>query len=125
MTTTHANFHARSFESLRVWHEARRLTAVIYKATNSAPFARDYSLRDQARRAAISVMSNIAEGFERGARREFRRFLSIAKGSAGEVRSHLYAAEDLGLLDPAEADDLRQSAANLSRGIAALMAKLN
>jgi four helix bundle protein len=109
-----------SFETLRVWHDARRLVAQVYIVTREDLFVRDSGLRDQIRRSAISVMSNIAEGHERGGQREFLHFLRIAKGSAGEVRSQLYAAEDLGLLTPARADELRQQAAVVSREIAAL-----
>jgi four helix bundle protein len=100
------------------------LTSAIYKATSGVAFARDRALSDQTRRAAISVTANIAEGFERGSRREFLHFLRIAKGSAGEVRSHLYAAEDIGFMVHDEADGLRQAAAGLSCGIAALMVKV-
>ena len=108
------------FESLRVWHDARRLTAQIYFTTRAAPFSQDFSLRDQIRRAAVSVMSNLAEGYERGGRKEFLRFLSIAKGSAAEVRSQLYTAEDVGYLDAGAAIDLRSQTSTVSRQISAL-----
>lgn len=81
-----------TFETLRVWHDARALVRLIFLATRSGGFASDFSFRDQIRRAALSVMSNIAEGHERGGLREFVHFLAIAKGSCGEVRSQLYAA---------------------------------
>ena len=87
------------FEQLEVWGTARRLTSMIYHATRQNEFARDFGLCDQIRRAAVSVMSNIAEGFERNSDKEFRRFLLIAKGSAGEVRSQLFVARDIGYLD--------------------------
>ena len=109
-----------TFESLRVWHDARRLTRSVYLVTKTTAFAGDRALRTQIRRSAISVMSNIAEGFERGGPKEFSRFLRIAKGSAGEVRAQLYAAEDLGYLTPADANELRQQAAIISRQISAL-----
>ena len=109
------------FESLRVWHDARRLTFEIYKVTKGKTFVGDRSLRDQMRRAAISVMSNIAEGYERDGSKEFVHFLRIAKGSAGEIRCQLYAAEDLGYLTEAIANPLRQQAAVLSRQIASLI----
>jgi four helix bundle protein len=85
---------AKYFEDLDVWKEARRLTNEIYAATTNAAFANDFGLRDQIQRAAVSVMSNIAEGFERGGNQEFLQFLYIAKGSCGEVRSQLYVALD-------------------------------
>ena len=71
------------FEDIEAWKKARELAREIYAISNEGLFARDFGLRDQIRRAAVSVMSNIAEGFERGGDVEFRRFLSIAKGSAG------------------------------------------
>ncbi|PSQ92571.1 MAG: four helix bundle protein, partial [Bacteroidetes bacterium SW_4_67_19] len=83
-----ATFHR--FEDIESWQKARRLARRIYELTGNGDFARDFGLRDQIRRAAVSIMSNIAEGFERGSRREFARFLDIAKASAGEVRSPLY-----------------------------------
>lgn len=115
---------ASSFESLRVWHEARRLAKRIYAEAKSRAFSKDYALRDQICRAAVSAMSNIAEGFERRGDREFLHFLRIASGSAGEVRSQLYLAEDVGLLDPDVAKEIREDAARLSRQIAALMARI-
>ncbi len=76
---------AKSFEELAVWQKSREFTRSIYDATSEGPWARDYGLRDQIRRASVSIMSNIAEGFERTGENEFGRFLSMAKGSAGEV----------------------------------------
>jgi four helix bundle protein len=115
---------SRAFESLRVWHESRRLTARIYQITHSGPFARDFAFRDQIRRAALSVMSNIAEGCEGGGRRHFAHFLTIAKGSAAEVRSQLYAAEDVEYLDARASSEVRAEFLSLSRQIAALIAQL-
>jgi len=80
------------FEDLIAWQKARKLTRQIYKATNEGNFARDYGLKDQIRRAAVSSMSNMAEGFERGGLVEFQRFLAIAKGSCAELRTQLYVA---------------------------------
>ena len=79
------------FEDLEAWKKARETTKAIYAATSGGKFSRDFSLRDQIRSSAVSVMSNISEGFERGGDKEFRQFLAIAKGSAGEVKSQLYA----------------------------------
>jgi four helix bundle protein len=112
-----------TFETLRVWHEARHLTVAVYRASQGKVFVGDRAMKDQIRRAAISIMSNIAEGFERVGPREFLHFLSIAKGSAGEVRCQLYAAEDLGYLTSDVARDLRRKAATLSRQIASLAKK--
>lgn len=87
------------FEDMEIWQQARVLSGKIYKATGQGGFARDFGLRDQIRRAVVSVMSNIAEGFERGSNTEFIQFLYIAKGSAGEVRSQLCLACDLGYIE--------------------------
>src|SRR6266567_7748197 len=83
------------FEDFIAWQKARKLTRQIYKATNLPAFSRDFGLKDQIRRAAVSIMSNIAEGFERGRPSEFHQFLSIAKGSCAELRSQLYVALDV------------------------------
>lgn len=104
------------FEDMQAWQKARELTAGIYELTRTGEFAKDYALRDQIRRAAISVMSNLAEGFERSSRQEFHQFLSIAKGSCAEVRSQLYTALDAGLIDQEEfskAMGCAESVANL------------
>ncbi|HXQ24482.1 MAG TPA: four helix bundle protein [Candidatus Acidoferrales bacterium] len=87
---------AQRFEDLAVWQKSRELTNAIYALTTGTEFGRDFGLRDQIRRAAVSVMSNIAEGFERGGDPEFARFLTMAKGSCGEVRCQLYVAHDQG-----------------------------
>ena len=86
------------FEDLIAWQKARRLTQEIYRVTSESAFASDRALKDQIRRASVSIMANIAEGFERGRRREFHQFLSTAKASCAEVRSHLYVALDAGYL---------------------------
>jgi len=85
---------ARSFEDLHVYQRARELTNAIYACTRSASFSKDFGLSDQIRRAAVSIMSNVAEGFERGTVTEFIQFLYIAKGSCGEVRAQLQIALD-------------------------------
>lgn len=82
------------FEDLISWQKARELNRLVYGASRNGTFAKDFGLRDQIRSASISIMSNIAEGFERGGDKEFLQFLSIAKGSCGEVRAQLYAALD-------------------------------
>ena len=87
------------FEDFIAWQKARALTSQIYKLTERARFAKDFGLRDQIQRAAVSTMSNIAEGFERGKPTEFHQFLSIAKGSNGELRSQLYVALDVNYVD--------------------------
>ena len=84
----------RKFEDLIAWQKARTLTREVYKATSTGTLAHDYGLRDQVRRAAVSIMSNLAEGFERGGRSEFHQFLSVAKASCAELRSQLYVTMD-------------------------------
>jgi four helix bundle protein len=83
------------FEDIESWTMAKELVKEIYLITNKSSFVKDYGLSSQIQRAAVSIMSNIAEGFERGTNKEFIHFLYIAKGSAGEVRSQLYIALDL------------------------------
>ena len=110
------------FEDIESWKKARVLTNRLYAVTNAGEFARDFELRGQIRRATVSVMSNIAEGFERGGGdKEFCRFLSIAKGSAGEVRAQLYVALDAGYLTPAEFEELTQLATDVSRLLSRFM----
>ncbi len=109
------------FEDIEAGQNARRLTSAIYTATKAGEFGRDFGLRDPIRRASVSVMSNIAEGFERGGDREFLQFLSQAKGSAGEVRSQLYAALDAGYIDQTQFETLYSSASTCSRHIAGFM----
>jgi four helix bundle protein len=84
----------KRFEDIEGWKEARELVSAIYAVSSKGSFAKDSELRDQIRRAAVSVMSSIAEGFERGGDKEFSQFLSLAKASCGEVRSQLYVALD-------------------------------
>lgn len=89
----------RSFEDIEAWRAARQLTREVYRVTRGRPFSRDHGLRDQLRRASVSVMANVAEGLERKSPRDFVRFLRIARGSASEVRSHLYVALDAEYID--------------------------
>lgn len=89
----------KCFEDLVCWQKARELTRFVYKITASADFLKDFGLRDQIRRAAVSVMSNIAEGFDRGTKIELINFFFIAKGSCGEVKSQLYIAFDCEYID--------------------------
>jgi len=112
------------FEDLMSWQKARELNRLIYQVTRSGAFAKDFGLSDQIRRAAISVMSNLAEGFERGGNREFIQFLSNAKGSCGEIRCQLYAALDEKYLTEAEFHELYERSREISRLISGFMAYL-
>jgi len=116
---------ARQFEDLQVWQDARLVVSAIYSASKSRAFRRDFSLCDQIRRAANSTMSNIAEGFERGTRREFIQFLNIAKGSNGEVRSQLYVALDQEYINENEFNVLREKAVALSKRLATFIRYLD
>ena len=113
------------FEDLVAWQKARELTREIYGLTRSDSFGRDRGLADQMRRAAVSAMANIAEGFERPSSADFARYLVIAKGSCGELRSHLYVAVDAAYLDPAEHVRLTSFAEETSRIIAGLLRAIN
>jgi four helix bundle protein len=114
----------KAFEELEVWKEARRLTQRIYQLTKNENFSKDFALRDQIRRAAVSVMSNVAEGFERGGNQELVQFLYVAKASCGEVRSQVYVALDQSYVTGAEVDELTNSFKRLSSMISNLIAYL-
>ncbi|MDY6854425.1 MAG: four helix bundle protein [Thermodesulfobacteriota bacterium] len=87
------------FEDIKAWQIARELVREVYKITNKDKFAKDFGLKDQIRRASVSIMSNISEGCERGSDKEFNQFLNYARGSAAEVKSQLYIALDLEHID--------------------------
>ncbi len=112
------------FEDFRAWQQARELTARIYRITEGGTFARDFGLRDQIRRASVSMMSNIAEGFERGRPKEFHQFLSIAKASCAELRSQLYVALDAGHLSQPDFDGLMAHATTTGQLIGGLRASV-
>lgn len=114
----------KSFEEIEAWQKARQITRQLYELSNRGLFSKDFGLRDQIRRACISVMSNIAEGFERSGTGEFLQFLSMAKGSIGEVRSHLYISLDQGYLDRGSFDRLFGLAAEIGSMIGRLMSYL-
>jgi four helix bundle protein len=112
------------FEDLIAWQKARELTKAIYEATRQGAFTKDYGLSGQIQRSAVSVMSNIAEGFERNRRAEFHQFLSMAKASRGEVRSQLYVARDIGYIDSEIFGKLLVRASEVSRIIGGLRASV-
>jgi four helix bundle protein len=111
----------KRFEEIEAWLVARQLVMLIYQVSSQGDWSRDFGLRDQIGRAAISTMSNIAEGFERSSSKEFARFLTIAKASSGEVRSQLYVAIDLGYLEPNEGNELIKRTECVSKRIAAFI----
>jgi four helix bundle protein len=94
------------FEDIEAWKTARELTRMIYALTEQGQFAKDFGLKNQIQRASVSVMSNIAEGFESRTQARFIDFLGHAKASAGEVRSHLYIALDLKYVNQEQFDQV-------------------
>jgi four helix bundle protein len=112
------------FEDLIAWQKARDLTREIYRATQQGTFVRDFGLSDQIRRAAVSVMSNVAEGFERGGLGEFHQFLSIAKASCAELRSQLYIAFDVGYLSRKDFEQLFAQAEEVGKIVGGLRAAI-
>lgn len=112
------------FEDIEAWKQARELTRMVYSYTKIGEFARDFGLRDQIRRAAVSSMSNIAEGFERDGNSEFIHFLSIAKGSTGEVESQLYVALDQNYISDKQLQEVRCVSGSVKRMTAGLMTYL-
>src|SRR5215470_18485308 len=104
----------KNFEDLEIWKSARGLAKEIYRLTSDQKFSKDFRFRDQIRSAAVSIMSNIAEGYERSGNQEFVQFLYIAKGSCGEVRSQLYVALDQRYVEPKEATKVIESMKRLS-----------
>ena len=108
-----------------MWQGARRLAAEIYRVSGTGPMARDFGLKDQLRRAAVSVMSNIAEGFESNSLRSFIRFLRIAKASLAEVRSQLYVAKDVGSVESGLHAQLLARVEELSRMLGGLIRSLD
>jgi four helix bundle protein len=109
------------FEEIQAWQKAREMNRAVYSATRSKGFASDIDLRRQIRRASVSAMSNIAEGFERDGSKEFLNFLSIAKGSVGEVESQLYVALDEDYISQAEFKQLKVLTSSTKRLIAGFM----
>jgi four helix bundle protein len=113
------------FEDIKAWQKARVLNIAIYQLTNGDLFTRDFNLKDQIRRSSISVLSNIAEGFERGGKKEFIQFLYIAKASCGELRSQLYIAFDLKYIKEEQLNQSLSLAVEVSMMISGFINYLN
>lgn len=96
----------KNFEDIEAWKEARNLNRLMYKTTASDPFRKDFGLTGQIQKASITVMANIAEGFDRQSNKEFIHYLNIASSSASEIQSHLYAALDLAYITEEEFKNL-------------------
>lgn len=115
---------SKRFEDLIAWQKARLLAKAVYSVTQNGSIARDFGLKDQMQRAALSIMANVAEGQERGSVPDFIRFLWIAKASSGELRSHLFLAQDVGYLDSNTSEVLHRDALEVSKIIGGLIAAL-
>ena len=111
----------KKFEEIEAWRKARELTKRIYKISRATSFARDFGLKDQIRRASVSIMSNIAEGYDRSGTGEFIQFLATAKGSAAEVKCQLYVALDQSYIDQATFVELTGLAAETGNMIGGLI----
>jgi four helix bundle protein len=115
----------KTFEDMLSWKKARELNKIIYLGTLNPSFSKDFALKDQIRRSSISIMSNIAEGFERGTKNEFKYFLRVAKGSAGELRSQLYIASDLNYLDYKSFTDCSTQITEITKLISAFIQRID
>ncbi len=103
------------FEEIEAWQKAYSVTLQIYQVTDTGLFSKDFGLRDQIRRAAVSIMANIAEGHGRKSNSEFANFLNVARGSAHEVQSHLYIAKGLNYIEQKDFDELYSLLGEVSR----------
>ncbi|MHB8258752.1 MAG: four helix bundle protein [Bacteroidia bacterium] len=114
----------KSFEEIIAWQKARENTLLIYTITNQNGFEKDFGLKNQIRRSAVSVMANIAEGFDRNTDKEFAQFLFIAKGSNAETLSHLYVAFDLKYITEQEFEPLKEKIIEVRKVINGLISYL-
>ena len=113
------------FEDLEVWKLSREIVNEIYDLTHQSSFSRDFSLCNQIRRSAVSILSNISEGFESGSDAQFARYLKIAKGSAGECRAQLYIALDQHYMNQKEFNDITRALIRCSKKLSRLIDYLN
>lgn len=111
----------KRFEELEIWQEARELCKVVFRITSKEPFCNDFKFRDQMRASSGSAMDNIAEGFDRGGNKEFYQFLSVSRGSCGEVRSQSYRASDWEYIHSDQLIELLERTERLSRKTTSLM----
>lgn len=114
----------KQFEDLPVWQKARLITRKVYEVTENTKTFKNFSLKDQCRRSSGSIMANIAEGFDRDGNKEFIQFLSLAKASAAELRSHLYIAVDQGYLAEDVFESLKGQAEEIARMLSGFIAYL-
>ena len=114
----------QKFEDILAWQKARELTREVYAHSKTGAFAKDFGLKDQIQRASVSIMGNVAEGYDRGGDKEFIQFLSVSKCSCGEVKSHLYVALDHQYINPIQFNQLYNSADEVGRLLGGFMAYL-
>lgn len=114
----------KSFEELEIWKKSIDLATTIYRLTFKEPLSKDYSLKDQIRRASTSVSNNIAEGFEYGSNKQFVRFLRIAKGSLGEVRSQIIVLNKIGYINQVDYSSIYEECISISKQISKLISYL-
>lgn len=114
-----------SFKEIKVWQKAHLISLEIYKLTNTTELTKDFGLKDQMRRCSVSVSSNIAEGYERGGKKEFIRYLIIAKASNTELRSQLLLSRDLNYISVEQYDSLDDSLIEINKMISGFIAYLN
>jgi len=115
---------AERFEDLIAWQLARELTRDVYDVTRSREFGRDWALASQMQRAAVSIMANLAEGFDREGSTEFHRFVTIARASCSELKSHMYVALDAGHISQSDFERMRIAVDEVGRKLGALRRSL-
>ncbi len=113
---------SKKFEDLDVWQKAKEFSVLLYKVTNEPSFKKDFGMIDQLRRASVSIVSNIAEGYERNGNKELVQFLSFAKGSAGEIRAQLHIARELEYINENQFKELYEKISALSKMLAGFIA---
>jgi four helix bundle protein len=116
--------NVKRFEDLEIWQEAREICKIVFTITSTTPFCNDFKFRDQIRASGGSAMDNIAEGFDRGGNKEFHQFLSVVRGSTGEVRSQTYRAYDYKYINEEMFNNLLERTDSLSRKTYNLMQHL-
>lgn len=110
-----------SFEEINAWKKAHQSVIAIYKLTNETELKRDFGLKDQMRRAAVSVTSNIAEGHDRGTKNQFVYFLNVSRGSCAELRSQLILSRDLGYINSDDCEKIKSDLIEVSKMIMGLI----
>jgi four helix bundle protein len=121
----HNKIKIKRFEDLIVWQKSLVLSKRVYQTTSRGAYSRDWGLREQTRRASVSVLSNIAEGFGKYSNREFKKYLAISNGSTFEVKAQIYLARELEYIGDPDAEEIILLCEEISRLIGALRKKMN